>query len=103
MVAETRRGSETRSRSDRLRDREGTAAMRILGLAGVVLALAVVGYLIVGYLGEAGKTRDALQVLPGSAPSTPGDVTRRGLERRLAPILDQERQRIEATSKAAGQ
>ena len=77
--------------------------MRILGLAGVVLALAIVGYLIVGYLGEAGKAQDALQALPGSAPGRPVDVSRRGLEQRLAPILDQERQRIEATSKAAGQ
>jgi len=77
--------------------------MRILGLAGVVLALAIVGYLIVGYLGEAGKAQDALQALPGSAPGRPSDVSRRGLEQRLAPILDQERQRIEATSKAAGQ
>jgi hypothetical protein len=77
--------------------------MRILGLAGVVLALAIVGYLIVGYLGEAGKAQDALQTLPGSPPGGPVDVTRRGLEQRLAPILDQERQRIEATSKAAGQ
>jgi hypothetical protein len=77
--------------------------MRILGLAGMVLALAIVGYLIVGYLGEAGKAQDALQALPGSAPGRPADVSRRGLEQRLAPILDQERQRIEATSKAAGQ
>jgi hypothetical protein len=77
--------------------------MRILGLAGLVLALAIVGYLIVGYLGEAGKAQDALQALPGSSPGRPVDVTRRGLEQRLAPILDLERQRIEATSKAAGQ
>ena len=77
--------------------------MRILGLAGVVLVLAIVGYLIVGYLGEAGKAQDALQALPGSVPGRPADVSRRGLEQRLAPILDQERQRIEATSKAAGQ
>jgi type VI protein secretion system component VasK len=77
--------------------------MRVLGLAGVVLALAIVGYLIVGYLGEAGKAQDALQALPGSEPGRPADVSRRGLEQRLSPILDQERQRIEATSKAAGQ
>jgi hypothetical protein len=77
--------------------------MRVLGLAGLVLALAIVGYLIVGYLGEAGKAQDALQALPGASPGRPVDVTRRGLEQRLAPVLDQERQRIEATSKAAGQ
>jgi hypothetical protein len=78
--------------------------MRVLGLAGLVLALAIVGYLIVGYLGEAGKAQDALQAMPGaSPPGRPTDVTRRGLEQRLAPVLDQERQRIEATSKAVGQ
>lgn len=77
--------------------------MRVLGLAGLVLALAIVGYLIVGHLGEAGKARDALQALPGASPGSPADVTRRGLEQRLAPVLDQERQRIEATSNAAGQ
>jgi hypothetical protein len=76
--------------------------MRIFGLAGVVLALAIVGYLILGYLGEAGKAKDALQTLPGSSPGSPVDVTRRGIEQRLAPILEQERQRVEATSKAAG-
>jgi hypothetical protein len=46
----------------------------------------------------------ALQALPGaSPPGSPADVTRRGLEQRLAPVLDQERQRIEATGKAVGQ
>jgi hypothetical protein len=75
--------------------------MRIFGLAGVVLALAIVGYLILGYLGEAGKAKDALQTLPGSSPGSPVDVTRRGIEQRVAPILDQERQRVEATSRAA--
>ncbi len=77
--------------------------MRILGLAGLVLALAIVGYLVVGYLGEMGKTQDALQTMPGSQPGQPADVTKRGLEQRLAPILDQERKRVEETTKAATQ
>ena len=77
--------------------------MRVLGLAGLVLALAIVGYLIVGYLGEAGKAQDALQTIPGTEPGGPVDVTKRGLEQRLAPILDMERKRIEDASKAAGQ
>lgn len=77
--------------------------MRVLGLAGLVLALAIIGYLIVGYLGEAGKAQDALQTIPGANPGGPADVTKRGLEQRLAPILDLERKRIEDTSKAAGQ
>jgi hypothetical protein len=31
------------------------------------------------------------------------DVTKRGLEQRLAPTLDQERQRVQDTNKAASQ
>lgn len=77
--------------------------MRVLGLAGLVIALAIVGYLIVGYLGEAGKAQEALQTVPGSQPGQPADLTKRGLEQRLSPVLDQERKRVEETSKAAGQ
>ena len=77
--------------------------MKVLGLAGLVIALAIVGYLIVGYLGEAGKAQDALQAIPGSQSGQPADLTKRGLEQRLSPILDQERKRIEETTKAAGQ
>lgn len=76
--------------------------MKILGLAGLVLALAVLGYLISGYLGEIGKAQDALQTLPGSQPGQPADVTKGGLERRLSPILDQARERAEDTNSAAG-
>lgn len=77
--------------------------MRVLGLAGLVIALAIVGYLVVGYLGEAGKAQEALQALPGSQPGRPADLTKRGLEQRLSPVLDQERKRVEETTKAAGQ
>jgi len=77
--------------------------MKILGLAGLVIALAILGYLIVGYLGEVGKTQDALQTVPGAQPGQPVDLTKRGLEQRLSPILDQERKRIEETTKAVGQ
>ena len=77
--------------------------MKVLGLAGLVLALAILGYLIVGYLREAGKAQNALQAVPGSQPGRPADLTKRGLEQRLAPILDQERKRVEETTKAAGQ
>jgi type VI protein secretion system component VasK len=76
--------------------------MKILGLAGLVLALAIVGYLIVGYMGEVGKTQDALQTLPGSQPGQPADPTKTGLERRLSPILDQARQRADEMNSAAG-
>ncbi len=77
--------------------------MRILGLAGLLIALAIVGYLIVGYLGETGKAQQALQAVPGSQPAQPADLTRKGLEQRLSPILDQERKRVEEATKAAGQ
>jgi len=76
--------------------------VRALGFAGLVIALAILGYLIVGYLGEAGKARDMLRTGPGSQHEQL-DPTTRGLERRLSPILDQERERVEATTKAATQ
>jgi hypothetical protein len=76
--------------------------MRILGIAGLVLALAIVGYLVVSYLGEAGRAQEALRAVPGSAGGEKGqavDPTKRGLEQRLAPILDQERKRVEDTNR----
>ncbi len=78
--------------------------MRILGIAGLVLALAIVGYLVLSYLQEGANVQDALRSIPGT-PSTAGpvDPTKRGLEQRLAPILDQERQRVQETNKAADQ
>jgi hypothetical protein len=77
--------------------------MRILGLAGLVLALAIMGYLILGYLGEAGRVHDTLGAIQAPRPGQPGDLTRRGLEQRLSPVLDQERKRVEETSRAANQ
>jgi hypothetical protein len=80
--------------------------MRVLGLAGLVLALALVGYLIVGYLGQAGKAQQSLETLPGPADAgktAVPDLTRRGLEERLAPVLDAERKRVEEAGRAAGQ
>jgi len=81
--------------------------MRILGIAGLVLALAIVGYLVVSYLQEGTKIQETLQTVPGAPganrPGVPVDVTKRGLEQRLAPTLDQERQRVQDTNKAANQ
>ena len=78
--------------------------MRILGIAGLVLALAVVGYLVVSYMGGVGITQEALQAIPGAeSGSTTVDPTKRGLEQRLAPILDQERRRVEEAGTAAAQ
>lgn len=81
--------------------------MRILGIAGLVLALAIVGYLIVSYLQEGTKIQETLQTVPGASGASqtgaPVDVTKRGLEQRLAPALNQERQRVEDTNKAVSQ
>jgi hypothetical protein len=81
--------------------------MRILGIAGLVLALAIVGYLVVSYLQEGTKIQETLQSVPG-APSgsqsgQPVDLTRRGIEQRLSPILEQERKRVQDANRAADQ
>ena len=73
--------------------------MRILGIAGLVLALAIVGYLAVSYMQGVDTTPDALSSVPG-ARSGSSDLTRPGLEQRLAPVLDHERQRVEEFGKA---
>ena len=87
--------------------KNGDVNVRLLGIAGLVLALAIVGYLVVSYLQEGTKVEQALQGVPG-APSAsqsgqPVDVTRRGLEQRLSPVLDQERQRVQEADKTANQ
>jgi hypothetical protein len=79
--------------------------MRVLGIAGLVLGLAIVAYLVVSYLQEGTKIQGALQNVPG-APSAsqsgqPVDLTRRGIERRLSPILEQERKRVQDANRAA--
>lgn len=81
--------------------------MRVLGIAGLVLALAIVGYLVVSYLQEGTKVQGTLQGVPGSPAAgqsgQPVDLTRRGLEQRLSPILEQERKRVQDANQAAGQ
>ncbi len=77
--------------------------MRILGIAGLVLALAIVGYLVVAYLEGTRSTQDALRAAPGAPASGPVDATKRGLQQRLAPVLNQAQQRVDETSKAAGE
>jgi hypothetical protein len=78
--------------------------MRVLGLAGLVLALAIVGYLVVSYVQQGGKVQESLQAIPGApTASGPVDPTKRGLEKRLAPVLDQERQRVQETDRTADQ
>ena len=80
--------------------------MRILGIAGLVLALAIVGYLVVSYLQEGTQTQQVLRSIPGTSGDQSGgpvDVTNRGLQQRLAPVLDQERQRVQDANKAASE
>jgi hypothetical protein len=81
--------------------------MRILGIAGIVLALAICGYLVASYLHQGTKIQETLEAVPGASGAgqagAPADVTGRGLEQRLAPTLDQERQRVEQANKAASQ
>jgi hypothetical protein len=81
--------------------------MKILGIAGLVLALAIVGYLVVSYLQEGARIQETLRTAPGASgaggAAQPVDVTKGGLEQRLAPALDQERQRVQDTNKAASQ
>jgi hypothetical protein len=77
--------------------------MRVLGVAGLVLALAIVLYLVVSYLQEGARVQETLQVIPGSpAAGQPLNPTRRGIEQRLSPILEQERKRVEDANRAAG-
>jgi len=81
--------------------------MRIFGIAGMVLALAIVGYLVASYLQEGTKIQETLQTAPGASGASrqgePVDLTKRGLQQRLAPTLDQERQRVQDTNKAASE
>ncbi len=81
--------------------------MRVLGIAGLLLALAIGGYLIVTYVSEMGRTQDPLQRGPGDPTGTEqghsADLTKRGVERRMAPVLEQERKRVEETNRVSGQ
>jgi hypothetical protein len=73
----------------------------------LVLALAIVGYLVVSYLQEGVKVQETLQSVPGTPAASqsgqPVDLTRRGIEQRLSPILEQERKRVQDANQAAGQ
>jgi hypothetical protein len=76
----------------------------MLGLAGLVLGLALIGYLVVAYLNEGTRIQTTLQggaaPLGGEPVAPPRDLTRRGLEQRLAPVLDHARERAEQTDRA---
>lgn len=81
--------------------------MRVLGIAGLVLALAILGYLVVSYLQEGVKVQETLQGVPGTPAASqsgqPVDLTRRGIEQRLSPILEQERKRVQDANRVADQ
>ena len=80
------------------------APMRILGLAGLVLGLALIGYLVVAYLNEGTGIQATLDggttPLGGEPAAGPRDLTHRGLQQRLAPILDRAKERAEPTDLA---
>ena len=79
--------------------------MRVLGIAGLVFALAIVGYLVVSYLQEGTKIQGTLQRVPGTPEASqsgqPVDLTRRGIEQRLSPILEQEQKRVQDANRVA--
>jgi hypothetical protein len=79
--------------------------MRLLGLVGLVLGLALVAYLVLGYLNEGTRMQRTLQEEAAPAGETPAaartDLSRRGLEQRLAPTLDRAKERAEQTDRAA--
>ena len=81
--------------------------MKILTLAGLLLALAIMGYLVVSYLQEGTRIQETLrgtgETSGAREAARPVDVTKRGLEERLAPVLEKERQRVEDTNRAANQ
>ncbi len=80
--------------------------MKIAGIAGLLIALAAIGYLIAAYLGAADQSREAVRALVGSSKeeqiSRPVDMSKGGLEHGLALALDIERQRVEETDRLSG-
>lgn len=78
--------------------------MRILGLAGLLLGLAILGYVVVAYLNEATRVRATLDGGTRAAGEVPTqsskDLSRRGLEQRLSPILDGAKERAEQANRA---
>lgn len=71
--------------------------MRILGLVGLVLGLALVAYLVLAYLNDTAHIQSTLRGGPGPAGQTSStasnDLSRKGLEQRLSPILDRAKER----------
>ncbi len=80
--------------------------MRVLGLLGLVLGLAIVAYLVLAYLNDTASIQRTLQDAAAPAGQAPGaaptDLSRKGLERRLSPILDRAKERAEQADRAAG-
>jgi ABC-type iron transport system FetAB permease component len=79
--------------------------MRVLGLIGLLLGLALVAYLVLGYLNETASTHRMLQEAAaplGQAPgAAPTDLSRKGLEQRLSPVLDRAKERADQADRAA--
>jgi hypothetical protein len=79
--------------------------MRVLGLVGLVLGLALVAYLVLGYLNDTASIQRTLQgdTAPVGEAQSPArtDLSRKGLEQRLAPTLDRAKERAEQADRAA--
>jgi hypothetical protein len=79
--------------------------MRVLGLVGLVLGLALVAYLVLAYLNDTASLQRTLQGTTAPAGQTQGaasiDLGRKGLERRLSPALDRAKERAEQADRAA--
>jgi hypothetical protein len=77
--------------------------MRVLGLFGLVLGLALVGYLVLAYLNDTASIQRTLQGAGAPGAETAGAPTglgRKGLEQRLAPILDRAKERAAQADRA---
>ncbi len=77
--------------------------MRVLGLVGLVLGLALVAYLVLAYLNDTASIQRTLQgaTAPAGQDAAPTDLSRKGLERRLSPVLDRAKERAEQADRTA--
>jgi hypothetical protein len=79
--------------------------MRLLGLVGLVVGLALVAYLVLGYLNDTASIRQTLQGDAGplgQAPvAAPTDLSRKGLEQRLSGVLGRAKERADQADRLA--
>ena len=79
--------------------------MRVLGLVGLVLGMALVAYLALAYLNDTASMQQTLQgatAPEGQTPrAAPTDLSRKGLEQRLSPVLDRAKERADQADRVA--